>query len=54
MGIISGLIGTCVQIVIGWILFDRVPGWLKVTGIIATVIKVIGVLIIVRAILAWF
>lgn len=50
---ISLLISTAVKILIGWILIDKVPSWLNLSGIIATIIKVIGVLIIISALLAW-
>lgn len=50
---ISVLIHTAIRIVIGWLLIDRVPAWLNLHGIIATIIKVIGVLIIISALLAW-
>ena len=51
--IVSALISTAVKILIGWILIDKVPFWLNLSGIIATIIKVIGVLIIIRALLDW-
>ncbi len=47
------LINTAVKILIGWVLIDKVPSWLSLRGIIATIIKVIGVLIIVSALLYW-
>lgn len=50
---ISALIHTAIRIIIGWILIDKVPAWLNISGIIATIIKVIGVLIIISALLAW-
>ncbi|MBQ2950538.1 MAG: hypothetical protein IJE12_05765 [Prevotella sp.] len=50
---ISALISTAVRILIGWLLIDKVPSWLNLNGIIATIIKVIGVLIIISALLAW-
>lgn len=51
--IVSALISTVVKILIGWILIDKVPSWLNLSGIIATIIKVIGVLIIISALLDW-
>lgn len=51
--IVSALISTAVKILIGWILIDKVPSWLNLSGIIATIIKVIGVLIIISALLDW-
>lgn len=50
---ISLLISTAVKILIGWILIDKVPSWLNLSGIISTIIKVIGVLIIISALLDW-
>ena len=51
--VVSALISTVVKILIGWILIDKVPFWLHLSGIIATIIKVIGVLIIISALLDW-
>ena len=51
--IVSALISTAVKILIGWILIDNVPSWINLRGIIATIIKVIGVLIIISALLDW-
>lgn len=51
--IINALIHTAVRILIGWLLIDRVPAWLNIRGIIATILKVIGVLIIISALLDW-
>lgn len=45
------LISTAVRVLIGWILIDKVPYWLNLNGIIATIVKVIGVLIIISALL---
>lgn len=50
---ISALIHTLVKILIGWIIIDKVPSWLNLKGIIATIIKIIGVLIIISALLDW-
>lgn len=49
----DALIHTAIRILIGWILIDRVPVWLGLSGIIAMIIKVIGVLIILSALFAW-
>lgn len=51
--IINALIHTAVRIFIGWLLIDRVPAWLNIRGIIAAILKVIGVLIIISALLDW-
>ena len=50
---ISLLISTAVRILIGWILIDKVPSWLNLDGIVAKIIKIIGVLIIISALLSW-
>ena len=50
---IDALIQTAVRILIGWLLIDRVPAWLNIRGIVATILKVIGVLIIISALLYW-
>ena len=50
---INAVISTLVKIVIGWICIDRIPTWLGLSGILATIIKVIGVLIIISALLDW-
>ncbi len=50
---IDALIHTAVRILIGWLLIDRVPAWLNIRGIVATILKVIGVLIIISALLDW-
>lgn len=53
MSIIGQIISTLIQCLIGWILIERVPAWLKITGFIGTIVKIIGILIILRALLAW-
>lgn len=50
---INALIHTAVRILIGWLLIERVPAWLNIRGIVATIIKIIGVLIIISALLDW-
>ena len=50
---IDALIRTAVRILIGWLLIDKVPAWLNIRGIVATILKVIGVLIIISALLDW-
>lgn len=50
---INALIHTTVRILIGWLLIERVPAWLNIRGIVATILKVIGVLIIISALLDW-
>lgn len=50
---INALIHTAVRILIGWLLISRVPLWLNIRGIMATVFKIIGVLIIISALLDW-
>ena len=50
---INALIHTAIRILIGWLLIERVPVWLNIRGIIATILKVIGALIIISALLDW-
>lgn len=50
---VGALISTAVRILIGWVLIDKVPCWLNLHGIIAMIIKVIGVLIIITSLLDW-
>ena len=50
---INALIHTAIRILIGWLLIERVPVWLNIRGIVATILKVIGVLIIISALLNW-
>lgn len=50
---INALIHTAIRILIGWLLIERVPVWMNIRGIIATILKVIGVLIIISALLDW-
>lgn len=47
------LISTAVRVLIGWILIDKVPTWLGLNGVIEKIVKVIGVLIIISALLVW-
>lgn len=54
MYIIEHLIGTAIECLIGWLLIEKVPAWLKIRGVFATIVKIIGVLIILRALIAWF
>ena len=54
MGIISQIISTLIQCLVGWLLIEKVPAWLKISGVFATIIKIIGILIILRALIAWF
>jgi len=50
---INLLISTAARILIGWILIDKVPIWLSLSGIISKIVKVLGVLIIISALLVW-
>lgn len=51
--ITNALISTAVKILLGWLLIDRIPAWLNLSGVIAMIVKVIGVLIIISALLDW-
>lgn len=53
MPTISQIISTLIQCLIGWILIVKVPSWLKLRGIFATIIRVIGVIVIIYALLAY-
>jgi hypothetical protein len=47
------LISTAIRVLIGWLLIDRVPAWLNLHGVIATIIKIIGILVIISSLLVW-
>ena len=47
------IISTLVRVLIGWILIEKVPAWLNLSGLFATVIKIIGILIILSALFVW-
>ena len=53
MNLISGIIATLIQCVIGWLFIEKIPAWLNIKGFFATLLKIIGVLIILRALLSW-
>lgn len=50
---ISSLLGTIIECLIGYLFIAYIPGWLKVRGIFATILRVIGVLIIFSALFSW-
>jgi len=54
MDIISQIIITLIQCLVGWLLIEKIPAWFKISGFFATIIKIIGILIILRALIAWF
>lgn len=41
------MIGAIIEIVIGWFLIDKVPDIVGARGLLATVIKIIGVLVLI-------
>lgn len=45
------LIGILVRLVIGWLFITKIPEWVKATGILASIIRLVGVLIIISIIL---
>lgn len=47
------IIATIIRCIIGWLLIQKVPEWLNLSGPFATVLRVIGVLIILWALIAW-
>lgn len=51
--IISKIISTLVYCLIGWILIEKVPYWLNIKGFLATIVKIIGVLIIIYSLTTW-
>ncbi len=53
MSIISQIISTLIQCLVGWLLIEKVPAWINIRGVFATIVKIIGVLIIIRALIAW-
>lgn len=54
MNIIPQIISTLIHCLVGWLLIEKVPAWLNIRGVFATIVKVIGILIILRALIAWF
>lgn len=50
---ISLIIHTLVECFIGWLCIQKIPSWLNLRGIIATIVKIIGVLIIIGSLLSW-
>ncbi len=51
---ISLLISTLIQCLVGWLLIEKVPAWLNISGFFAIIVRIIGILIIIRALLIWF
>lgn len=54
MIILNHIISTLIQCLVGWLLIEKVPAWLNIRGVFATIVKIIGILIILRALIAWF
>jgi hypothetical protein len=50
---INSIISTIVQLLIGWILIQYVPYWLKLKGGFAMIVKVVGVVVFIGALLVW-
>lgn len=50
---IEEIIRTLIQCLIGYLFIAYIPSWLKITGFFATILKVIGILIILQALLSW-
>lgn len=50
---LSTLISTLVRILIGWILIEKVPAWLGLTKFFATIVRILGIIIIISALLIW-
>lgn len=41
------MIGAIIEIIIGWFLLDKVPSIVGASGLLATVIKIIGVIVLI-------
>lgn len=50
---ISHIISTLIRCLIGYLFIAYIPSWLKIGGIFATILKIIGILIILQALLSW-
>lgn len=50
---IERIISTAIQCLIGYLFIAYIPVWLKIRGTFATILKIIGVLIILGALLSW-
>lgn len=51
--IIRQILSTAICILIGWILIDKVPKWVGLKGTVSTIVKVVGVIVIIGSLLAW-
>lgn len=45
------ILGLLIQCLIGYLFIDQIPKWLHVSGTIALILRIIGVVIIVRALI---
>lgn len=50
---INAIIHTAICILIGWLLIEYIPRWLSLKGIISLIVKIVGVLVIIGALLEW-
>lgn len=50
---IQKIISTAVQILIGWLLVNYVPRWVRLKGIIDKIVRVVGVVVIITALMKW-
>lgn len=50
---IDHLISVLASCVIGWLFIVKIPQWLNATGVIAIILKVIGILVILSALLSF-
>ncbi len=48
---LASLIWAIVWIIIGWFIFDRVPSMVNATGTLSTVIKIIGIIVMIGGVL---
>ena len=45
------IIGLLIQCLIGYLFIEQIPKWLRLSGIIAVILRIIGVVIIIRALI---
>ncbi len=50
---ISHIISTLISCLVAYLLIVQVPAWLKIDGIFALIVRIIGVLILILALLSW-
>lgn len=53
MILVRMIISTLIQCLVGWIFIKKIPEWINMPDLFATILKIIGVIIIIRALIAW-